>query len=262
MREFRIWIKRLGDHWGALVTGGTIIGTLGIWQGTGHTVPVWAYWVIGGLGIVCASFLVWRDAYRTAVQAEGILKEIEDTKPNLILRNPGAKHIEDIDIHDGRVVFFTGQFVKVRIVNRPSSTSPNAVAKEVVAKIKIFDANRNLVLEMDGRWDDKTPPMVRAINSTARDFLVRDFGIEDESNIDIAFFNPKSKEIIAHNNDNYNFPQWRNPHHLLSGDRFTAEIRLVAIHVDVKFSVMFGLNEDRTRLRIIETTAVIEKAGK
>jgi len=48
-------------HWGSLVTSGSIIGALSIWQGTGHNVKTWLYWVvaIGGFGIAC--FRTWED---------------------------------------------------------------------------------------------------------------------------------------------------------------------------------------------------------
>jgi hypothetical protein len=55
------WIKSVGQHWGSLVTGGVIIGALGIWQGVGHTVKAWVYWSVAILGLGVANYLAWED---------------------------------------------------------------------------------------------------------------------------------------------------------------------------------------------------------
>jgi hypothetical protein len=46
-------------------------------------------------------------------------------------------------------------------------------------------------------------------------------------------------EFVAFNNDNYSYQNLKKPEHILSGYHFRAEIRLVAVHVDVSFSIIF-----------------------
>jgi len=55
------FIRAVVEHWGALVSGGAIIGFLGIWQGTGHPVPPTVYWIVAIVGIFVASYLAWNE---------------------------------------------------------------------------------------------------------------------------------------------------------------------------------------------------------
>lgn len=48
-------------HWGALVTGGALIGLLGIWQGTGHSVPAWVYSAIALIALFAAFYKAWKE---------------------------------------------------------------------------------------------------------------------------------------------------------------------------------------------------------
>jgi hypothetical protein len=60
------WLKRIGRFafemcktWGAALTGGFVIGLLGSWQLTGHSIPPKVGWGIIMGAIVLASFQVW-----------------------------------------------------------------------------------------------------------------------------------------------------------------------------------------------------------
>lgn len=55
------FIRAVVRHWGALVSGGAIIGLLGIWQGTGHRVPPTIFWIIAIVGIFVACYLAWNE---------------------------------------------------------------------------------------------------------------------------------------------------------------------------------------------------------
>jgi uncharacterized membrane protein len=59
----RVWqfIKSVTHHWGVLVTGGVAIGVLGVWQGTGHVVKPWVYWLVAIVGLFVAFFKAWND---------------------------------------------------------------------------------------------------------------------------------------------------------------------------------------------------------
>ena len=56
-------------HWGTLVTGGSIIGVLSIFQGTGHTVRPWVYWVVGIVALFIACFKAWLEERKAKEQA-------------------------------------------------------------------------------------------------------------------------------------------------------------------------------------------------
>ena len=55
------FLRAVIRHWGALVTGGAIIGFLGIWQGTGHPVSPTVYWIVAIVGIFVACYLAWNE---------------------------------------------------------------------------------------------------------------------------------------------------------------------------------------------------------
>jgi hypothetical protein len=81
------FLNSIRKHWGSLVTSGSIIGSLSIWQGTGHSVWSWTYWVvaIGGLAIAC--FQTWEDQDRhineEGHRAEFIQNELQQLRTRL-----------------------------------------------------------------------------------------------------------------------------------------------------------------------------------
>jgi hypothetical protein len=187
---------------------------------------------------------------------EAALKELTDAGPNIVLREPGARHIENIPLNDGHVVILTAQFIKVRFVNKPAKNSSNAIAHDVSAKIKFFNENEELVLEMDGRWDDKDQPTLRHFTQSQRDLLLTDFAIEEERNLDIAFMDSSTGQFVAFNNDNYRCQDFKKLEHVLRGSRFTAQIRLVAVHVDATYSVEFRRTGLRGNIEIVSEVHV------
>jgi hypothetical protein len=62
-------------HWGSLVTSGSIIGALSIWQGTGHSVWSWMYWVVAIGGFAVACFQTWEDQL---LRAEDQIRRTEE----------------------------------------------------------------------------------------------------------------------------------------------------------------------------------------
>ncbi|SRR5258708_38746625 len=82
-KQILTYITAVRKHWGALVTGGSFIGLLSIWQGVGHAVPVWMYWAIGLAGVLSASFFTWRDERAKATE---LATRIYDGRPLFILR--------------------------------------------------------------------------------------------------------------------------------------------------------------------------------
>jgi hypothetical protein len=196
-----------------------------------------------------------KDAIRITSENAELLqqkRDFDETRPNIVLREPEARHVQTLSLGDGHVVILTAQFVKVRFVNKPAKNSPSAIAHGVSAKVKFLNDKGHLVLEMDGRWDDSDQPSLRHSAQSKRDLLLADFGIEEERNLDIAFRDPSSNTFVAFNNDNYNYQNVKKPEHILVGDRFTAEIKLVGVHVDTTFSVEFAAGGTRGDVAIVD----------
>jgi hypothetical protein len=64
------WLNSVRRHWGSLVTSGAIIGTLGIWQGSGHYVRPSVYWMVGTVGLVAASYRAWSEGHDARLKLE------------------------------------------------------------------------------------------------------------------------------------------------------------------------------------------------
>jgi len=163
------------------------------------------------------------------------LQEIEDTKPNIVLCDPGAEKLELISLNQtDRSVNY--QFAHVRFVNSPQGHFPSSVATGVRAYLKFFDLSGTMVLPMDGRWSASTMPSAKRYGETRNDLLPMNFGIGEAQDLDIAFWDHSAKTWIAWNNDNFNFPNARKPEHVLNGNQFVVEIRLAAVWVDKTFA--------------------------
>lgn len=65
-----LWIDAVRQHWGSLVTGGALIGVLGIWQSTGHYVKPYIYWVLAIGCLLIASYKAWADEHEARTKAE------------------------------------------------------------------------------------------------------------------------------------------------------------------------------------------------
>jgi len=167
------------------------------------------------------------------------LNEIERAKPNIVLRQPGAESVEQVTRAVNGRPLDTAPFVKVRFVNRPTESCPGSIADAVMARVRFYDLNNRLLLDMQGRWADSDQPSLRDFRQSRNDLLRMDFGINDEHSLDIAF-RDATGEFVAWNNDNYNYPDMRKPEHVLSGDCFVVEIKLSAAWVNETFKFQFG----------------------
>ena len=158
------------------------------------------------------------------------------TRPNIILRDPGAEHIQSVqmNIQFGGALILS--FAKVRFVNKPSTPAQRIEAKKVMAKIKFYDVNGSLVLEMDGRWDDTDQPSTVPPGKSRNYLLPIDFAIDQEHNLDLAYWDQSSKEFVAWNNDSCDYPLGKKPGHVLKGNSFKVEVRLVSTDVDRTFT--------------------------
>jgi hypothetical protein len=74
------FIRAVVRHWGSLVSGGAIIGFLGIWQGTGHRVPPTVFWIVAIVGIFVACYLAWNEERIAKEKALAAIAELELTE--------------------------------------------------------------------------------------------------------------------------------------------------------------------------------------
>jgi hypothetical protein len=172
------------------------------------------------------------------------LKEFSDAKPNIVLREPAAKHVERIRInwHQRSVI---RQFVKVRFINEPSGKFLGSIARGVTAKVKFFSMAGALLLDMDGRWDDSDQPSTRPYGQSKNDLLAAEFKIKGEHNLDIAFWDDSQHQFVAFNNDSYDYSDWRKPEYVLSEKQLRVVINLVDEWVDETFSFDFSIKKDQ-----------------
>ena len=93
---------------------------------------------------------------------------------------------------------------------------------------------------MAGRWwDDTTQPSFISFGLSTTDLQFVDFGIEQERGLDIAFRDTDGT-FVAWNNDNYKYQDVRKPEHVLKGNEFRVEVKIVAVWVDETFTFRFG----------------------
>jgi hypothetical protein len=169
------------------------------------------------------------------------LKEIEDAKPRIIVRDV---YTEKVPVNQNGLQVCVANVLRAKLENAPPHHYPNSEAKNVTAKISFYDHSGQLLIEdMDARWTASTQPLGPHWQSIVP-LLGMDFGIGDKRDLDIAFaettyIKMPPPSLVALNNDNFRFPRWREQEHVLSGERFLAEIHVRAVWVDTKFSVEF-----------------------
>ena len=253
LAQFTDWMWAVIKQWIPWV-GGSAFVVIVDW---GHRLGAWGepgkslFWGVVGLGFFMSMFLSWkveRDSLTASkLQEESLaakLKEIDDAKPRLILRNV---YTEKVDANQNGIRVMVANVVRAKFENTPSSNYPNNEAKQVIAKVSFYDPNGNLILEMDGRWTDSTQPLAPHWVSRVP-LLETDFRIGATHDLDIAFRDVTFTQVygdgpqaglVALNNDNFLFQRWRKPEHVLAGDRFTVKIRLCAVWVNTEFSMEF-----------------------
>lgn len=178
-----------------------------------------------------------RDEYRAKLQL------IEQARPRVVLREPNAGVVEQVQIQATGNTTNVVSFLKARFVNQPSGLPfPNAVAHDVRAKLRFLEptSGGKLLLAIEGRWAHLDEPLIRDWRQYRNDFLKIEFGIEEEHSLDIAFRDDQTGEFYAFNNDNYNYPQMKKPEHLLAGQQFLVRISLLGPWVDETFEFLFS----------------------
>jgi hypothetical protein len=175
------------------------------------------------------------------VEAERRLKEINDAKPRMVVRDV---YTQKVPVNENRVVVMIANVLRVKIENDPPHPCPTSEAKNVTATVNFYDQSGNLLIAgMDARWTASSQPVGPHTQSIVP-LLGMDFPIGAKRDLDIAFAEatyikmPLTK-LVALNNDNFRFSRWRMQEHILADERVRAEIRVSAAWVDVRFSVEF-----------------------
>jgi len=198
--------------------------------------------------VIFAIHIVWR-VFRAAVaihldQAKEItslksrLQGIEDAKPNLILKEPDAKHIRTVTLSNVGAV----QFVNMRFVNAQKEDGRSTPVQGIAAMVSFWDESGNQRLEMDGKWE--STPFPPPIGKTLRDMLQMNFSIEQKESVDVAFWDKWTGQFIAFNNDSFNYEHFWKPGHELGRGPISAKVRLIGNGVDKTFDLKFGRNTE------------------
>ncbi|PYX34485.1 MAG: hypothetical protein DMG80_01880 [Acidobacteria bacterium] len=200
--------------------------------------------VVEGAARVIRKEVIQRNEYHIK------LKQIEEARPHIVLREPEAAYIAPVDVQAVGNVMNTVSFMAVRFVNQPQGPYPNSVARDVRVKLRFFEpipAGR-LLLAIDGRWADTDQPSIRDWRRSPTDPLRMEFGIEEGHSLDIAFRDDQTGEFYAFNNENFHYPLMKKPEHLLVGQHFMVRITLLGPWVNETFEFQFANDSGRTKI--------------
>jgi hypothetical protein len=180
------------------------------------------------------------------------LREIDDARPRIRLKEPGAVHCKMVqhtfvgkDEFGKDRVIFSGQvpFICVAFRNDPSNAFPKSVARGVRAYVEFFPIGHSVAcFRMDGRWaESDQPPEYSQFKSKAT-LLETSFGFGESRTVDIAHISGIDGQCYAWNNDNYsNFDEhYLTQTHLLTEKSYRVQVRLWGEFVDETF--VFTLN--------------------
>jgi len=206
-------------------------------------IPAWCIWLGAALCFLATNFMVWHREHKRAEHAETSLREIEKAKPCLKLMEPGAVYVEDVgqSFSDGRTLYSqNAPFLKVRFVNDPPNSFPLANAKGVRAFLDYYRLpEESHVLHLDGRWAESDQPPAHPPLASKAHLLAVEFGIGEKRSVDLAYYDARTRQYYAWNNDNYNYPFFTCPTHVLTGERFRVHIRLRGDWVDKSVVITF-----------------------
>jgi hypothetical protein len=84
MREAQQFLRLVWGHWRIILTGGSLIAFLFLWQITGKSVQWWVYAAIAVLTLFASCFLTWREEYKTRIEAkQQIIDKTEEFQQQL-----------------------------------------------------------------------------------------------------------------------------------------------------------------------------------
>jgi len=241
------FLAAIVSGWGSTLSGALSVPfTVLAFVASTHGQKV-AYASIALVAGITTAYQIWARENQKVQTLEDRLRAIEDAKPNIVLREPGAKHTQDVRFMALGFNDVTLTFIKARFINTKKVDGPTAEAKGIRAKITFLDDAGAELLRMDGRWDATPTPNTQL---TVNDLLPKDFGIEEEQNVDIAFWDSFNHRFVAFNNDSWRYADMRylKPGHDLGTGPITANIRLVGTGFDATFPVRFGVSGNMVKI--------------
>ena len=230
LRDFIVVVVR---HWGSLVTGGVLIGVLGLWQNTGHSVPPTLYWAIALSALLLAGYKAWNDKAKALYAATQQL----NAAPKLICT--GASSQKQTIWEEGltgspavptgqMVVVGTATFYHLKIANEPAAALNRMVAEQVAARVQLFGADGSpAAAERLHRWEDSPGPA--EVGKQADRLVSLDIppnGIEYKLDLamkyaeDRCFHTPNNETVLRGVRD------WREPEFRFGPGTYTARIHL------------------------------------
>ncbi|HXE14976.1 MAG TPA: hypothetical protein VN633_22820 [Bryobacteraceae bacterium] len=134
MKRIPDFLLEIMRQWGSLATGGVIVGAIGIWQGTGHPVAPWVYYMIGGSALLVAFFKVWNEQVVRAETAEALVKEARG-RPDIALGCSPADGVNLLNYYTQEEEIGTkGSFI-FRVKNGGVSQAVNISVEDIVLPI-------------------------------------------------------------------------------------------------------------------------------
>lgn len=175
------------------------------------------------------------------------LQDIEKAKPAIKPKLPGSVHELPVfhgfqDQSGNRI--FTGivPFLRITFWNDPAMSLPQTMAKGVRAFVSFFPSTYSVSsMRMDGRWVETDQPSGYSPFVSKAHLLETTFGIGESKTVDIAYISGIDDRCYAWNNDNYQYPDFRDPNHILDALGCRVTVRLRGEYLDESFTFYFWI---------------------
>jgi len=206
---------------------------------------VGAWFILGMLCLLIASYMAWRDEHKTVIELTNRLAEIENAKPILKWADNPFR-TDDVRLSMPPTLDHVSPFLAARFQNYPRVGKENNEAFNVSAKITFYEQGSDKeMLTITGRWVESTQPSRLDPYGDHTDLPKTTFGVGEERTLDIAYLDPVANCCSAWNNDNYKYPGYSYSGHHLKGRAFRVRVRLLGPSVDSVFWFKFHLEEEK-----------------
>jgi hypothetical protein len=234
---------------------------LAIWERTqNHKVPPVVFLIITALFFATGVFAAW---YRATRKVE----EIEASKPKIKLSLPGAAHCiqvfqgvgtKTIGGKDVQVQLMV-PFLRVTFLNDPPASYPSAIAEGLRAYLRFYPVGQSVcTLRIPGRWAESNQPRGSDPYSSTAPLAETSLGLGESKTVDIAYISAMDGNCYAWNNDNYKFPYFQNPAHLLYEQGYEVHVRLRGKMVDKNFKLTFWIDRGHFRFTQPSKAPILE----
>jgi hypothetical protein len=235
------WAGAVGVMIGWLWEAACLIGPpIGIAQ---SDKPKYLFW--GLVAMLICSIQAFGTLLQRNTKLSGELLQIDEAKPKIRPKIPGSVHEKPVwhefKDKDGNTVYPSAvPFLRITFWNDPSNPFPKAVGKGVRAYIKFFPEGYSVAsLTIPGRWVGSDQASKYSALESKEHLLETAFGFGQEHIVDIAYISGIDGNCYAWNNDNYEYPGFQKPEHLLSAIGYRVTVRLWGEYFDKTFEFSF-----------------------